>query len=84
LFIFKFGTDKIPLSRFQTKPNHSKLLKFWRSKGFLIVVYQDDGLGFADSEESCNYMSGKALTDLLSAGFLPNYEKSVWTHNPCN
>jgi hypothetical protein len=23
-------------------------------------------------------MSGKVLTDLLSAGFLPNYEKSVW------
>ena len=26
LCIFKSGTDKIPLSRFQTKPNHSKLL----------------------------------------------------------
>jgi hypothetical protein len=50
---------------------------FWRSKGFLIVVYLDDGLGFADSGESCNYLSGKVLTDLLSAGFLPNYEKSV-------
>ena len=23
-------------------------------------------------------MSGKVLIDLLSAGFLPNYEKSVW------
>ena len=54
------------------------LVKFWRSKGVLIVVYLDDGLGFADSEESCNYMSGKVLTDLLSVGFLPNYEKSVW------
>ena len=48
------------------------------SKGFLIVIYLDDGLGFADYEESCNYMSGKVLTDLLSVGFLPNYEKSVW------
>ena len=47
----------------------------WRSKGFLIVVYQDDGLGFADSEESYNYISGKILTDLLSVGFLSNYEK---------
>jgi hypothetical protein len=28
------------------------LVKFWRSKGFLIVVYLDDGLGFGDSEES--------------------------------
>jgi hypothetical protein len=26
---------------------------FWRSKGFLIVVYLDNGLGFEDSEESC-------------------------------
>ena len=49
-----------------------------KSKGFLILVYLDNGLGFADSEESCNYMSGKVLTDLLSAGFLSNYEKSVW------
>lgn len=27
------------------------LVKCWRSKGFLIVVYLDDGLGFEDSKE---------------------------------
>ena len=51
---------------------------FWRSKGFLIVVYLDNGLGFEDSEESCFKVSKEVLSDLLSAGFLPNYEKSVW------
>ena len=51
---------------------------FWRSKGFLIVVYLDDGLGFEDSEESCFKVSKEVLSDLLSTGFLPNYEKSVW------
>ena len=57
------------------------LVKFWRSKGFLIVVYLDDGLGFEDSEESCFKVSKEALSDLLSAGFLPNYEKCMETTN---
>jgi hypothetical protein len=56
------------------------LVKFWRSKGFLIVVYLDDGLGFEDSEESCFKVSKEALSDLLSAGFLPNYEKVYGNH----
>ena len=51
---------------------------FWWSKGFLTVVYQDDGLVFEDSEESWFKVSKEALSDLLSVGFLPNYEKSVW------
>ena len=58
--------------------NSPPTCKILVSKGFLIVIYLDDGLGFADYEESCNYMSGKVLTDLLSVGFLPNYEKRVW------
>jgi hypothetical protein len=45
------------------------LVKFWRSKGFLIVVYLDDGLVFEDFEESCFNVSIEALSDLLSAVF---------------
>jgi hypothetical protein len=54
--------------QFRLKVVHP-LVKFWRSKGFLIVVYLDDGLGFEDSEESCVNVSIEALSDLLSAGF---------------
>jgi hypothetical protein len=32
----------------------------------------------ATSEESCFKVSKEALSDLLSVGLLPNYEKSVW------
>ena len=54
------------------------LVKFWRSKGFLIVVYLDDGLGFEDSEESCVNVSIEALSDLLSAGFFYQTMKKVY------
>ena len=57
------------------------LVKYWRAKGFCIVVYLDDGWG-TDSVEKCQKVSDRVHRDLQLAGFVVNLEKSVWV--PCS
>ena len=57
------------------------LVKYWRTKGFCIVVYLDDGWG-TDSVENCRSVSDSVHKDLELAGFVVNSEKSVW--QPCS
>ena len=54
------------------------LVKKWRKAGFNIVVFLDDGFCIGKSFESLKSISDIVHKDLLDAGFLPNYEKSVW------
>jgi hypothetical protein len=54
------------------------LVKHWRSKGMCIVVYLDDGWGREASEEKCAIIANSVKADLISAGLVPNKEKSVW------
>ncbi len=55
------------------------LVKHWRHQGYFIVLYLDDGWGRASSKELCGKISQNVKADLLSAGLVPNVEKSVWT-----
>ena len=55
------------------------LVKHWRNQGYFVVVYLDDGWGRAGSKDLCNKIAKKVKADLLSAGFVPNIDKSVWT-----
>lgn len=57
------------------------LVKRWRAQGNKFIVYLDDGFWLAKSYTLCEHMSTSVHSDLLKAGFLPNYEKSVWV--PC-
>ncbi len=54
------------------------LVKKWRSEGKMVIVYLDDGLGFAESFEQAKVISGEVKTDLIRSGFVPNVQKSVW------
>ena len=54
------------------------LVKKWRKAGFNIVVFLDDGFCIGKSFESLKSIIEIVHRDLLDAGFLPNYEKSVW------
>ncbi|VDH92658.1 Hypothetical predicted protein [Mytilus galloprovincialis] len=54
------------------------LVKYWRSLGFPMVVYLDDGMGIAENFETCSKISKIVEKDLLLSGFIANTEKSVW------
>ena len=45
---------------------------------FPVIVYLDDGWA-CDNLERCQVMSDNILNTLLAAGFLPNYDKSIFT-----
>ena len=55
------------------------LIKHWRANGLFIVVFLDDGWGTASSFNECEKFANSVKCDLLSAGFVPNVDKSVWT-----
>jgi hypothetical protein len=54
------------------------LVNYWRSQSFPIIVYLDDGWVCA-SKQKCTQISESVLATLLHAGFVPNYDKSVFT-----
>ena len=54
------------------------LVKKWRGEGKSIVVYLDDGLGFAPSMSEALKASEEVKADILQSGFIPNVQKSVW------
>lgn len=54
------------------------LVNYWRALSYPVIVYLDDGWA-CDNLERCQIMSDSILNTLLSAGFLPNYDKSIFT-----
>ena len=55
-----------------------QLVKFWRGRGHLALMYLDDGIGGNLSCESAKNISVQVRKDLASAGFTSNDEKSNW------
>ena len=54
------------------------LVKHWRSRGFRIFTYLDDGAGGEQAfAEACS-ISESVRMDVRSSGFVANEEKSVW------
>ena len=53
------------------------LVKRWRSFGFQIILYLDDGWASHD-EETCRIVSKTIQKDLKNAGFVVNDQKSIW------
>ena len=54
------------------------LVKLWRSKGFHVVLYLDDGISCEKNLEVANSVSKSVRDDLIMAGVVPNRTKSVW------
>ena len=55
------------------------LVKYWRKNGIKIVLYLDDGFGMNNENNECIKDAEFVKQSLLSAGFLLNEEKSVFT-----
>ena len=55
-----------------------QLVKYWRDRGHLTLMYLDDGLGGDTSFESIKSLSDAVRQDIVSSGFTPNDDKSVW------
>ena len=58
-----------------------QLIKFWRSKGFLLLLYLDDGIGGAHCKSQAEVLSCSIRQDIIASGFTINEEKSDWV--PC-
>ena len=54
------------------------VVKFWRSKGYKIVMYLDDGIGGAKALHQATMVSEKIQSDLNSLGFLVAEDKCQW------
>ena len=57
------------------------LVKHWREQGIKTAVYLDDGAGVCDTFEKYVDQAKQVKTNLQSAGFIINNDKSVWV--PC-
>jgi hypothetical protein len=55
-----------------------ELVKIWRSKGFPIVMYLDDGIVVGKCLQETKYYVFHIRRDLEYAGFVVNNEKSIW------
>ena len=54
------------------------LVEHWRSKGFGIFVYLDDGAGADQVLNKAIKMSTVLRRDIAASGFIANEEKSQW------
>ena len=52
------------------------LVTHWRLQGLRVLFYLDDGLNIANCQSNCQSTTNTILHDLISAGFLVNFEKS--------
>ena len=57
------------------------LIKKWRSEGKTILMYLDDGFGCHREYDKAYEMSRQVYFDMVSSGFIPKAEKSMWI--PC-
>lgn len=54
------------------------LVKKWRGAGFQVLMYLDDGFCHNADNKLLYTQSNIIRHDLISSGFIPNEEKSVW------
>ena len=78
--VLPFGLTSGPLI---CKKLFRPLIKRWRSKGILCVLFFDDGIMCAQNYSDCKSFSDIIKGDLLNAHVLPNCEKSTWTPQKC-
>ena len=73
--VLPFGLSSAPfLFTKVTKP----LVQRWRSQGFRVLMYLDDGLGGSPDLQEASRQSSSIKQDLVSAGFLLSDSKCKW------
>ncbi|KAK3086454.1 hypothetical protein FSP39_018665 [Pinctada imbricata] len=55
------------------------LVKKWRGEGKKVLMYLDDGLGCHENKDVCQQIANEIKHDLISSGFAPKVEKSMWS-----
>jgi hypothetical protein len=55
-----------------------ELVKLWRTRGFAIVMYLDDGFLSCSTFEAAVEAAHSIKTDLINSGFIINEQKSHW------
>ena len=58
------------------------VVEFWRSKGYRVILFLDDGLAASNNMHGAKLMSNDLKNDLLEFGFLIAEEKSDWEPKP--
>jgi hypothetical protein len=59
------------------------LVRVWREKGIMVVLYLDDGLVISNSKLQSLKDAETVRTDLANAGLIVNEAKSVWCPTQC-
>lgn len=54
------------------------LVKFWRKNNLKVVLYLDDGLILANSQDRCVFSTEFIKQSLMSAGFFINTKKTIY------
>ncbi|MCG7876850.1 MAG: DNA N-6-adenine-methyltransferase [Candidatus Thiodiazotropha endolucinida] len=73
--VLPFGLSTAPYV--YTKLSRPLIAK-WRAESKRAVMYLDDGFGCSHSKESTEIMAKSMKSDLISSGFVPKVEKSLW------
>ena len=73
--VLRFGLSTVPyIFTKLIKP----LAKHWRYLNINIAIFLDDGWSLAKDLQLCCTNSNTVKQDLLSAGFIPHDNKSIW------
>ena len=54
------------------------IVNYWRGLGRRVITFLDDGIGGSPDYASCLVLSRLCRSDLDSAGFFMNLQKSLW------
>ena len=73
--VLPFGLSTGPYT--YTKISRPLIAK-WRAESKKAVMYLDDGFGCSHSKESAETLVKLIKSDLISSGFVPKVEKSLW------
>jgi hypothetical protein len=76
-FVFAMLPFGLSVAGWVFAKNLRLLVKRWRSLGFQVIVYLDDGWGSHDPQKSV-VVSSHVKNDLQKAGFIINNDKSIW------
>lgn len=73
--VLPFGLSPAP---FRFTKSVRPLVKYWRSKGWFVLVFLDDGFGIEFSYDKAVDLANDMFRDIVASGFVPNMPKSCW------
>lgn len=77
-YVFKVLPFGISTAGYTFSKLMREIVKFWRTKGYKIVLYLDGGIGGASTFQEAKVVSSEIQGDLDKLGFLIAEDKSHW------